>query len=164
MLADAIRALFGASKAIDSPNVTPNGNPATTSAADPIPLAACVLLLDVAYADGTFSADERAHLESTMERHFSLPPHAARDLIVAAEAERGQAIDHFRYTNRLLRNYDIGQKMVLAEVMWSLVLADGTVDDHEHYLTRKISNLLELEPGYLSAAKQRASDSASGEN
>ena len=164
MLADAIRALFGAGKSNEVPNDNVKVDAAATPIADPTQLAACVLLLDVAYADGTFSADERAHLESTMERHFSLPPHAARDLIVAAESERGQAIDHFRYTNILLRNYDIGQKMVLAEVMWSLVLADGAVHEHEHYLTRKISNLLELEPGYLSAAKQRASDKSSGEN
>jgi uncharacterized tellurite resistance protein B-like protein len=46
--------------------------------------------------------------------------------------------------------------------MWGLVLADGAVDDHEHYLTRKISNLLELEPGFLSTAKQRAAEQAGG--
>ena len=46
--------------------------------------------------------------------------------------------------------------MVLAEIMWGIVLADGQVAEHEHYLTRKISNLLELEPGYLSAAKDAA--------
>ncbi len=76
----------------------------------------------------------------------------------AAERERGQAIDHFRYTHVLQQQFDVGQKMVLAEVMWGLVLADGSVDEHEHYLTRKISNLLELEPGYLSTAKARASE------
>jgi uncharacterized tellurite resistance protein B-like protein len=46
--------------------------------------------------------------------------------------------------------------MVLAEIMWGLVLADGQVAEHEHYLTRKIANLLELEPGYLATAKQSA--------
>jgi uncharacterized tellurite resistance protein B-like protein len=40
--------------------------------------------------------------------------------------------------------------------MWGLVLADGQIAEHEHYLTRKIANLLELEPGYLSTAKARA--------
>ena len=34
--------------------------------------------------------------------------------------------------------------------------ADGQIAEHEHYLTRKIANLLELEPGYLSTAKARA--------
>jgi uncharacterized tellurite resistance protein B-like protein len=40
--------------------------------------------------------------------------------------------------------------------MWGIVLADGQIAEHEHYLTRKISNLLELEPGYLSVAKDAA--------
>lgn len=73
-----------------------------------------------------------------------------------AEQERRNAIDHFKFTAELQRSYDIGQKMVLAEIMWGVVLADGKVSEHEHYLTRKISNLLELEPGYLSAAKEAA--------
>ncbi len=73
-----------------------------------------------------------------------------------ADQERRNAIDHFHYTSQLSASYDTGQKMVLAEIMWGIVLADGRIADHEHYLTRKITNLLELEPGYLSAAKEAA--------
>jgi len=49
---------------------------------------------------------------------------------------------------------------VLAEVMWGLVLADGQIAEHEHYLTRKITNLWELPPGYLSSAKAAAAERA----
>ena len=73
-----------------------------------------------------------------------------------ADKERRNAVDHFKFTSQLQAAYDTGQKMVLAEIMWGIVLADGQIADHEHYLTRKISNLLELEPGYLSAAKDAA--------
>jgi uncharacterized tellurite resistance protein B-like protein len=129
---------------------------------DPVHLAACALLLEVAHADGEFSDAERAHLEQVLARHFSLPAESGQRLIALADAERRKAIDHFRFTNVLREQYDLGQKMVLAEVMWGLVLADGTIAEHEHYLTRKIANLLDLEPGYLahakSAAAQRAAD------
>lgn len=150
MLLDSIRRLLGA-RLVDS-------EPATSQApsVDPLHLAACVLLLDVAHADGEFSDDERAHLERVLERHFALPPDAGRRVMEMAEQERRSAIDHFKFTAELQRSYDIGQKMVLAEIMWGVVLADGKVSEHEHYLTRKISNLLELEPGYLSAAKEAA--------
>lgn len=164
MLLDKIKALLGAGG--DAPAAGAREAATDDSAAvassdgaetvDPVHLAACVLLLDVAYADGTFTDDERRHLEETMGRHFALSLDSVRALIGAAEAERANAIDHFRYTNTLQRHFDVGQKMVLAEVMWGLVLADGAVNEHEHYLTRKISNLLELEPGFLSTAKQRA--------
>jgi uncharacterized tellurite resistance protein B-like protein len=149
---ESIKRLLGRGVAHDEP-VTPGP---TASSVDPLHLAACVLLLDVAHADGEFSDTERAHLERVLERHFSLPPDAGRALMDLAEQERRNAVDHFRFTSLLQQRYDTGQKMVLAEIMWGIVLADGTIAEHEHYLTRKISNLLELEPGFLSAAKEAA--------
>lgn len=134
--------------------------PAHPSAAgvDPLHLAACVLLLDIAFADGEFSEPERAHLEAVLARHFGLSREEGEKLLALADAERRKSVDYFRFTSQLQRGYDLGQKMVLAEVMWGLVLADGKISDHEHYLTRKISNLLDLEPAYLSSAKAAAAE------
>ena len=146
---DAIRSLF------TSGSPDPESRP-ETPATDPVHLAACALLLEVAYADGEFSPEERAHLEQVLERHFALPAESGHRLIELAEKERRSSIDHFQFTRVINERYDLGQKMVLAEVMWGLVLADGQIAEHEHYLARKIANLLELEPGYLSTAKARA--------
>ena len=145
---DAIRSLFSPKPAAAKSSPAPD--------VDAVHLAACSLLLEVAYADGEFSPDERAHLEQVLERHFALPAESGQRLIELAEKERRGSIDHFQFTRVLNERYDVGQKMVLAEVMWGLVLADGQIDEHEHYLTRKIANLLELEPGYMSTAKERA--------
>jgi uncharacterized tellurite resistance protein B-like protein len=151
MLIDAIRSLF------DSKVAGRERDPAHPGPiVDPLALAACALLLEVAHADGEFSTAERAHLEHVLERHFSLPSEAGRALLDLAEKERRNATDHFRFTSHLKQNYDTGQKMVLAEIMWGIVLSDGEIAEREHYLTRKISNLLGLEPGYLSAAKAPA--------
>lgn len=149
---DAIRSLFAPSGERDEPEVPPAG----VHGADPLHVAACTLLLDLAYADGEFSPSEREHLEAVLARHFGLSAQDGEKLIALAEAERVRAVDYFRFTSRLQKEYDLGQKMVLAEVMWGLVLADGGISDHEHYLTRKISNLLDLEPAYLSTAKAAA--------
>jgi uncharacterized tellurite resistance protein B-like protein len=146
---DAIRSLFGGGNEDSKAAALPAG-------VDPVHLAACALLLDIAYADGEFSAPEREHLEDVLGRHFGLDAARGRELLRIAEEERQRSVDHFRFTSVLLRNYDVGQKMVLAEVMWGLVLADGEIAEHEHYLTRKISNLLELPPAYLSSAKAAA--------
>ena len=148
MLLDSIKRMFGTQQAepVDAP---PPG-------VEPLHLAACVLLLDIAHADGEFSDAERTHIERVLERHFSLPAEAGKALMELADRERRNAVDHFQFTSQLRANYDTGQKMVRAEIMWGIVLADGQVAEHEHYLTRKISNLLELEPGYLSAAKDAA--------
>ena len=154
MLFDAIKRMLGGTE-------TPRSEPAATAPSadhgpDPLHLAACVLLLDIAHSDGEFSDSERKHIEGVLERHFGLPADAGKSLMELADRERRRAVDHFTYTSQLRANYDTGQKMVLAEIMWGIVLADGQIAEHEHYLTRKISNLLELEPGYLSAAKDAA--------
>lgn len=150
MILDAIRSFLSKATPVDAPAGSPRAD------VDPVHVAACALLLDIAYADGEFTAPERAHLEGVLARHFLLSPDDGRALIQLCETERKQAVDHFQFTRVLRENYDVGQKMVLAEIMWGLVLADGEVADHEHYLTRKIANLLELEPGYLSTAKANA--------
>ena len=125
-------------------------------AVDPLHLAACALLLEVAWADGEFSDAERTHLEGVLARHFDLSPDEGTRLLAMADEARRNSVDHYRFTSVLKKSYDTGQKMVMAEVIWGLALADGEIAEHEHYLTRKIANLLDLEPGYLSAEKAAA--------
>ena len=152
MLSDRLRSLFR----LDPSAGPPPTSPADGGAVDALQLAACALLLDVAYADGEFSAEERAHIERALEHRFGLAPAEGREVIALAEAERVRAVDHFAFTSTLLRGYGPAQKQQLAEVMWGVALADGAVAEHEHYLTRKIANLLELDPADLSAAKRAA--------
>jgi uncharacterized tellurite resistance protein B-like protein len=127
-----------------------------TSGPDSVQLAACALLLELAHADGEFSPAERAYLTHALTRHFGLGEAELQALMEAADAERRDSIDHFQFTREITRGYDLGQKMVLAEVMWGLILADGELAENEAYLIRKIANLLDLEPAYLSQAKARA--------
>src|SRR5688500_1775370 len=146
---DALRALFSGQPAqAAAPHAAPG--------VDPLHLAACALLLEIAWADGEFSAAERSHLEDVLARHFALTPDEGARLMAVADEARRDSVDHYRFTSVLRRGYDTGQKMVIAEVIWGLALADGEIAEHEHYLTRKIANLLDLEPGYLSAAKNAA--------
>lgn len=118
-------------------------------------VAACALLLEIAYADEAFSDAERTHIEAVMQRHFDLDEETAEALIEVAEAERSRAVDLYQFTSLIRDSYDLGQKTLLAEIMWGLVLTDGDVQRHESYMLRKIANLLDLEPGYLASARKR---------
>lgn len=119
-------------------------------------LAACALLLELAHADDEFSPAERTHIESALGRHFGLDATTARELIELAQAERREAIDHYQFARIITQHYDLGQKMVLAEVMWGVILADSEINRHESYLVRKLANLLDLAPVYLSQARRAA--------
>lgn len=134
--------------------------PASTGAPgsrSPVQLAACALLLELAHADGEFTAEEQQHIERTLVRHFGLDEPTAAELLRLAEAERGQSLDHFQFTRLIAAEYDLGQKMVLAEVMWGVILADGRLSDHEGHLVRKLASLMQLEPAYLAEARRAAS-------
>lgn len=120
----------------------------------PIQVAACALLLELAHADNEFSPAERAHIELALQRHFGLDETTVRELIELAQAERDQAVDHYQFARTITQHYDLGQRMVLAEVMWGVILADGEIARHESYLVRKLANLLDLAPAYLAQARR----------
>jgi len=122
----------------------------------PVQVAACALLLELAHADGEFSDSERAHIEGAMARHFDLEDSTIRELMDLAAAERIESVDHFQFTRIIGQQFDLSQKLVLAEVMWGVILADGKLAEHETYLVRKLGNLLGLKPGYLAQARRSA--------
>lgn len=147
MMLDAIKKFFGSS--MSAPDA---GDARGTK---DIRLAACALLLEIAYADSEFTPEERQQLESAVRRQFDVDGEEAERLLELAEAERRQAVDLWQFTSLIAENYSAGQKMVLAEIMWGLVYADGKLEEKEDYLMRKIFNLLRLEPGYLAEARRR---------
>ena len=121
----------------------------------PIHVAACALLLELAHADEEFTADERHHIEEALVRHFDLEPETVCELITLADQERRRSVDLYQFTRLVAEHYDLGQKMVLVEIMWRVVYADGELAKHESYLMRKVSHLLGLKPGYLAEARKR---------
>jgi uncharacterized tellurite resistance protein B-like protein len=131
-------------------------NAASPASHPRVQLAACALLLELAHADNEFSADERRHIERTVGEHFGLDEASVSELLALAEAERAQSLDHFQFTRLVAAEYDLAQKMVLAEVMWGVILADGRLSDHETHLVRKMASLMQLEPGYLAQARRAA--------
>jgi uncharacterized tellurite resistance protein B-like protein len=152
---DAIRSFVARRIQPTSPDASaPRSNPG-------VQVAACALLLELAHADGEFSPAEQAHIEGALARHFALDEATTRELLDLAAAERRRSVDHFQFTRLIADQFDLGQKLVLAEVMWGVILADGKIAEHEAYLVRKLANLLNLEPGYLAQARRAASPPAS---
>jgi uncharacterized tellurite resistance protein B-like protein len=146
------------------PGAPAEGNGASSGKADPLHVAACALLLELAHADEVFTEDERNHIHAIMMRHFALDYDTAQELMALAEQQRQQAVDVFQFANLVRTSYDVGQKTVLAEIMWGLILTDGEIARHESHMLRKIANLLDLEPGYLSKARAAAAAKIGGQS
>jgi uncharacterized tellurite resistance protein B-like protein len=127
-----------------------------------VELAACALLLEIAHADDSFDQSERDYIVAVLERHFGLEGDAARELIRLSEEAREEAVDDYQFTRLIAEQYDLGQRMVLAEVMWGLILADGRIAERETYLVRKLGSLLDLKPAYLAQARRAAAGGKGG--
>lgn len=138
------------------PDAAEKTNGAVKHGHDPLHVAACALLLELAHADDQFTDAERDHIHAVLMRHFAMDFDTAKRLMDLADRERRDSVDIFQFANLVRTSYDTGQKTLLAEIMWGLILTDGEIARHESYILRKIANLLDLEPGYLSQAKAAA--------
>jgi uncharacterized tellurite resistance protein B-like protein len=104
-----------------------------------IRLAACALLIELAYADETFSEDERDHLEDLIRTHFGLGYADAQAMIELAEQERAEGMDLKKFTALIRDHFDDEAKATLMQAMWKLVLSDGQLAERESYLIHQIS-------------------------
>lgn len=123
---------------------------------DRLHVAACALLLEVAHADDEFTAEERRHIERALAHHFAVAEARVRELVELAEAERRESADLHQFTSLIVEYYDEAQRLLLAELLWRVVLADGHLSAHEDYLMQKLNRLLDLRPGFLAEAKRRS--------
>ena len=149
---EALKNLITGARSESSPTPAADGNRS-------LQVAACALLLEIAHADNDFTEDERTHIEEVVVRHFDLTPAEARSVMAVADEARREAVDLHQFTALVARHYDEGQRLVLAELLWRIVYADGQLSQREATLARKLGYLLDLPPGYLAEARKKATGS-----
>ena len=125
----------------------------STSRHDPLRLATAAVLLEAAYADGTFAPAEEGNLVAFLERSFSLSAEEARELVAEADEIRKGTIDHFALTSFIRKNASLAERIDVVKTMWRMVYSDGRLTDYEGYLVRKLADLLGLEHRVMIDAK-----------
>ena len=120
---------------------------------DPLRLATAAILLDIAYADGTFTPAEDGNVVGFLTERFSLSPDDAKELLEAADEIRKKTVDHFALTHYIRKNAPLHERIDIVKTMWRLVYSDGTLNEYENYLVRKIADLLGLEHHVMIDAK-----------
>jgi uncharacterized tellurite resistance protein B-like protein len=120
---------------------------------EPLRLATAAILLDIAYADGTFTPAEDGNMVEYLRRAFALDETSAQGLIEAAAEIRGRTIDYFAITNFIRKSTSLEQRIDIVKTMWRMVYSDGRLTDYENYLVRKLADLLGLEHRVMIDAK-----------
>jgi uncharacterized tellurite resistance protein B-like protein len=120
---------------------------------DRLRLATAAILLEIAYADGTFSPAEDGNVLGYLQETFALSADDTRELIETADQIRGHAIDHFAMTHYIRRNVSLAERIEIVRTMWRMAYADGRLTEYENYLVRKLADLLGLEHHVMIDAK-----------
>lgn len=127
--------------------------PESTEQHDPLRLATAAVLLDIAYADGTFSPAEGGDVTGFLSSRFGLSADDTKELIEAADEIRAKTVDHFALTHYIRRNAPLSERIEIVKTMWRLAYGDGKLTDYEGYLVRKLADLLGLEHRVMIDAK-----------
>ncbi|MFZ0389779.1 MAG: TerB family tellurite resistance protein, partial [Calditrichia bacterium] len=105
-------------------------------------IATCALLLEIADADGHFSAEEKGKIAEILQQQYGLSPAAAREITRAAESQKEQSMDLWHFTNEINQQYSAEEKQQVIEQIWRVIYIDGHLDKHEDYLVHKMGRLL----------------------
>ena len=116
-------------------------------------LAVCALCVEIARIDGTFSPQELEKVIAVLKEKYDLSAENIDALISEADKELAHSVDLWQFARLINENYTIYEKIDIIEMFWRIVYVDGKMDEHEHYLMNKLSNLLRLSHNQLIDAK-----------
>ncbi len=122
-------------------------------------LAVCALLVEMARIDETFTATEMETILAILKDKYGLSQEHAEVLIVEAEKELADSVDLWQFSNLINENYSEEEKIEIIETLWRIVYVDGKMDRYEHYLMKKLKNLLRLSHDQLIDAKLKVLNS-----
>ncbi len=128
---------------------------ASSSDEDPLRLAAAVLLVEAARMDGHFDADERATIRKLLTWRFEISDADAEALLAAADEEAEHLVELSTYARTIKDRFSHDERVELIEMLWTVVYADGRLDDYEANLLRRVAGLLYVSDAESGAARKR---------
>ena len=107
-------------------------------------VAVCVILLEVAHSDDEFTSEEEIILKNLLKQKFNLSDEELDEVIEVSLDEREHAIDLWKFTHQIQKNFSHEMRLNLIENIWELIFSDDHMHSHEHALVNKLSNLLHI--------------------
>jgi uncharacterized tellurite resistance protein B-like protein len=118
-------------------------------------LAVCALFVEIAAIDGKLTQVERDRIVSILKSEYGLSNQDASELMRVSREQLKQSLDYWQFTNLINQNYTMDEKVRIIELLWKIVYTDGKLEQHEDYLMKKLSSLLEIPHSEFIAAKLR---------
>lgn len=125
-------------------------------------LALTVLLVRVARADRHYSEEEKVHIAELISGCCQISLDEANDLRLEAEEIEAQTHDSVQFTRIIKKKIPFEQREEILEILWEIVLSDGTRDYGEDGFLRLVANLLGVSDRDSAMARQRAMERMTG--
>lgn len=121
---------------------------------DPVAIAACALLLEIAHADDVFAPEEKDRIVLAV-RELGVPEEDLREVLRLAEEERRESVDLYQFTRLVADHFSREQRVRLMEAIWGVVYSDGVLTETENRLARRIAELLGFQHPEVQSAKEK---------
>lgn len=145
MALDSIRSFFAAKV---SPKEQKTGP-------DPVAIAACALLLEIAHADSFFGAEERERILRHAREELRISEADLTEVVRLAEEERRESVDLYQFTRLIAEGFSREERLRLIEAIWGVVYSDGLLSAAESQLARRIAELLGFQHPEVQAVKDK---------
>jgi uncharacterized tellurite resistance protein B-like protein len=107
--------------------------------------ATCVLLLEAATADDTFSDVEQKKVVDILKSRFGMDDEAVKELIDESKRARQNEPDIWYFTNLINQNLSNEEKYNLMEAVWEVIYSDGSLGEFENYVAQKLYRMLNID-------------------
>ena len=118
-------------------------------------LAAAALLVEAASMDSEFGAAERAKIGQLLRSRFGLGAAEADDLLAEAERTAAESVEWQGFTQAIKDGFPPAERILVIEMLWEVVYADGQLHDYEASLLRRIAGLLYVSDRESGEARKR---------
>ena len=99
------------------------------------------LLIHAAKIDENYTENEKKIIKKVIMELNEISSNQANELLKLAEKKEGESNQIIEFTKEI-KKYSMEFKLKIVEIIWKIVYSDGTSDDYESNLIRRICGLL----------------------
>ena len=99
------------------------------------------LLIHAAKIDENYTENEKKIIKKVIMDLNEICSNEANELLMLAEKKEGESNQIIEFTKEI-KKYSMEFKLKIVEIIWKIVYSDGTSDDYESNLIRRICGLL----------------------
>ncbi len=125
-------------------------------APEDLQVAIVALLVQAARLDDHFDESEREAIERMLASRFGLDGEGIRRLVETAEARAEESTQILPFTRMVVDQLGPAERVQVIEMLYEVVLADGTLDPEEDALVRRVAGLIYVPDQDRGAARKRA--------